>query len=213
MPCRRTRERTSDDAAGGRARSHLPRSPPGRRGCLGSPGGCTGRVPCGKALGVRAQVVDQIHALRGTAEAAERRAHVRAVMRRMVRDVQHRLPYGKRLLDVPGDAHVPHAATQVIVGQAVEVSGPAALDLLPPLGDRAQIGEVATGWQRYALLALPTAEPDLLGPHDVSKHVMYRAGPEPARDRARLVQSLGGRPSVQDKQTWPGPPLEAPQPP
>jgi hypothetical protein len=43
---------------------------------------------------------------------------------------------------VPGDAHVPHVATQVLVGQAIEVSGPADLDLLPPLGDRAQIGEV-----------------------------------------------------------------------
>jgi hypothetical protein len=104
-------------------------------------------------------------------------------------------PRGNPLVKLPIGINAPftHAATQVIVGQAVEVSGPAALDLLPPLGDRAQIGEVATGRQWHALLALPAAEPDLLGPHDVSQHFMDRASPEPARDGARLVQPLGAK--------------------
>jgi hypothetical protein len=45
--------------------------------------------------------------------------------------------------------------------------------------------------QRCAPFALPSAEPYLLGAHDVREHVVDRACAETARDRARLVQLLG----------------------
>lgn len=44
--------------------------------------------------------------------------------------------------------YVPRIAIEVVIGEAVEVVEAAAFDLLPPLGDRAEVGEVASRRER-----------------------------------------------------------------